>query len=154
MKILIDRKWKKPTYTISNLYIDDEWFCHVIEDTDRGLTQDTPVSKIIATKKKYPSQTAIPSGTYKITLDVISPKYKSSPFYQKNANGSRVPRLLDIPGFDGVLIHTGNTQKDSAGCLIVGKNTVVGKVLNSKDYFIKLYKILQTAKDDIEITIL
>lgn len=93
-------------------------------------------------KKKIPSYTAIPTGTYKITLNIISPKYSKSEFMQKYANGARVPRLLNVKGWEGVLIHTGNTAASSAGCLIVGKNTRVGMVTDSKNTFIKLYKKL------------
>ena len=102
---------------------------------------------------KIPKETAIPTGTYKITLDVISPKYSTKDFYIKNANNGRVPRLLKVPGYEGVLIHCGNTAKDSCGCILVGKNTKVGMVTDSKVTFIKLYKILQSAKDEITITI-
>jgi len=71
----------------------------------------------------------------------------------KNANGGRLPRLLNVPGFEGVLIHAGNTAEDSAGCIIVGENKAVGKVLNSKETFIKLYKILQSSTIPIQLTI-
>ena len=59
----------------------------------------------------------------------------------------------DIPGFEGVLIHVGNTAEDSSGCIIVGQNKVVGKVINSQETFIKLYKKLQTGGNNINITI-
>lgn len=85
---------------------------------------------------KLPKETAIPKGTYKITLDVISPKYSTKDFYIKNANKGRLPRLLNVPGYEGVLIHCGNTAADSAGCLIVGRNKKVGMVLDSKETFI------------------
>ena len=64
-----------------------------------------------------------------------------------------VPRLINVPAFDGILIHIGNTARDSAGCILVGKNTVVGKVLNSTETFHKLYAVLKAAKGDIYITI-
>lgn len=85
---------------------------------------------------KLPKETAIPKGTYKITLDVISPKYSTKDFYIKNANKGRLPRLLNVPGYEGVLIHCGNIAADSAGCLIVGRNKKVGMVLDSKETFI------------------
>ena len=81
MKIVIDRKYKKPTYTISNLTIDGKWFCNVLEDADRGLDSSMSIAKIKELKK--PSITAIPRGTYKITLDVISPKYCTNSFYKQ-----------------------------------------------------------------------
>ena len=151
MKLELKRIAKKPTYTIGKLYIDGQYFCNTIEDTDRGLDQNMSLDEI--KKKKVYGQTAIPTGTYKVTLNVISPKYSKSPFMIKNANGGRVPRILNVKGFDGILIHTGNTEKDSYGCVIVGINDKVGMVTKSKDTFIKLYKILQTSKDNIELII-
>lgn len=151
MKILVDRKYKMKTYTISNVYVDGVKICDAIEDTDRGLTQDMSISSIQS--HKIYGQTAIPSGTYKVTLNVISPKYSKVPFYIQVCKG-KVPRLLDVPGYDGVLIHTGNTEKDSLGCIIIGYNTQKGMVTQSREAFKKLYSILSQAKDDIFITIL
>lgn len=159
MEILVDRKYRNVkngnrVYTISNLYIDGEWLCNTIEDKDYGWNENTNLAEIKATKAAHPSKTAIPKGKYKVTLNVVSPKYSSSPFYQQYANGARVPRLLDVRGFEGVLIHTGNDETASAGCLIVGYNKQVGKVLDSREAFKKLYSKLQSAKGDITIRIL
>lgn len=151
MKLLLKRIAKKDKYTIGHLYVDDNYFCDTIEDKDRGLTDNMTV-KEIKDKKVY-AETAIPKGTYEITLNVVSPKFSKKPFYYNNANKGRVPRLLNVKGFDGVLIHTGNTQEDSFGCIIVGQNKIVGKVINSQTTFIKLYKKLQSATDKIYITI-
>lgn len=153
MKLVVDRKWKKQSYTISNLTIDGKWFCNVLEDADRGLDDSMSIAKIRELKK--PSITAIPKGTYEITLDVISPKYCTNSFYKQVCNG-KVPRLLNVKGFEGILIHAGNTDKDSAGCLLVGINLERGKVLKSQETFRKLYKMLSEAKlrgEYIQITI-
>lgn len=153
MELVVDRKWKKQNYTISNLTIDGKWFCNVLEDTDRNLDSSMSIAKIRELKK--PSITAIPRGTYEITMDVTSPKYSTSSFYKKVCNG-KVPRLLNVKGFEGVLIHAGNTDKDSAGCLLVGMNLERGKVLKSQETFRKLYKMLSGAKsrgEYIQITI-
>ena len=75
----------------------------------------------------------------------LSPKYAF-------CNG-RLPRLLNVPVFDGVLIHIGNTEADTAGCILVGENKVVGKVINSTETFAKVHSILKTATDRIYITI-
>ena len=99
---------------------------------------------MIRTLKK-PSITAIPRGTYEITLDVVSPKYSKVQFYKDVCNG-KVPRLKNVKGFDGILIHAGNTDKDSSGCLLVGQNKVKGQVVNSKETFKQLYKHLQDGK--------
>lgn len=153
MELIVDRKWKKQSYTISNLTIDGKWFCNVLEDADRGLDDSMPLAKIKELKK--PSITAIPRGTYEITLDIDSPKFGSKPFYRQVCNG-KLPRLLNVKGFEGILIHAGNTDKDSAGCLLVGINLERGKVLKSQETFRKLYKMLSEAKlrgEYIQITI-
>jgi len=151
MKITVDRKYKKELYTISNLYVDGVWFCNVIEDTDRKLRQTDSLAHIQAVK--VASRTAIPSGTYKVTLDVVSPKFSKKTYYKTFCNG-KLPRLCNVPGFEGILIHKGNTEKDSAGCLIVGYNKVKGKVINSQEAFEKLYKKMQENKNNLTIEIL
>lgn len=155
MKILVDRKWKKDTYTIGKLYIDDNFFCNTLEDRDRGLNNKMSLEEIKRIKK--PGITAIPTGTYRLRMNIISPKYSSREWFVKNCNGSRMPRLENVPGYQGVLIHPGNTDADSEGCILVGKNDVKGKVTKSKDYFLQLYKILYIAYrrgENIEITII
>ena len=102
---------------------------------------------------KKPNMTAIPTGTYDVTLDVFSSKFGNIPFYKKVCNG-KLPRLLNVKGFEGILIHCGNTQLDTSGCLIVGENKVKGKVINSKITFEKLYNILKNSKDKITIKII
>jgi len=151
MKLLVDRKWKKATYTIGRLYVNDEYFCNTLEDKDRGLKQTDPLD-YIKTRKVY-QETAIPTGTYVVAMNVTSPKYSASAWYWKLCQG-KVPRLLNVPGWEGVLIHTGNDPLQTAGCLLVGKNTKVGQVLESKATFQKLYKKMKAAYDKgEEITI-
>lgn len=128
---------------MSNLFIDGKWFSNVLEDADRGL--DNSMSEDMIRTLKKPSITAIPRGTYEITLDVVSPKYSKVQFYKDVCNG-KVPRLKNVKGFDGILIHAGNTDKDSSGCLLVGQNKVKGQVVNSKETFKQLYKLLQDGK--------
>lgn len=151
MKLLLKRIARKSTYTIGKLYVDGKYICDTIEDKDRGLDSSMKSSEIL--KKKIKHQTAIPTGTYNLTISIVSPKFSLKEFYKKNANGGRVPRLLSVPGFDGILMHCGVNQNSSSGCIIVGYNTVVGKVTNSQQAFIKLYAILKTAKKDEKITI-
>lgn len=158
MKITIDRKYKKSTYTISNMYIDGKWFCNTVEDTDRDLSNTMSPSYIRKVKdvnkngKTDDCVTAIPRGTYKVTLDVVSPKFSKKPYYKKFCNG-KVPRLLNVPGFDGILIHCGSSAKSSAGCIIVGHNKIKGGVTQSEEVFEALYKELQKDKDNLYITI-
>lgn len=144
MEIVIDRKYKKQSYTIGRLFINGQFFSNTLEDADRGLDDSMSLSKILELKK--PSITAIPKGTYKITLDVVSPRFISQPFYKEVCNG-KLPRLLNVKGFEGVLIHCGNTAQDSSGCILVGTNLEKGKVCNSKDTFKKLYNILKEANN-------
>lgn len=155
MQLLVDRKWKKESYTISNLFVDGVWFSNVIEDKDRGLTKTMPLSVIKARKVK--GETAIPSGTYAITMRVKSPKF--SAWNYKKSYGfcdGYVPRLLGVPGFDGILIHIGNTAANSEGCLCVGINDRKGMVTKSTETFRKLWYKLKEADDrgeSISITI-
>lgn len=149
MDLTLKRIARRETYTIGHLYIDGKYFCDTIEDKDRGLRQDLPAS--VNKAKKKDKETAIPTGRYKVTLEVKSPKMSQRPAYDF-CNGY-VPRLLNVPAFEGVLIHIGNTARDSAGCILVGKNTQVGKVLESTATFKEFYKRLKEAKDNIYITV-
>lgn len=141
MEILLQRIAKKAKYTIGKLYINDQYFCDTLEDTDRSLTQSMTEQQI-KSKKVY-GETAIPTGTYRIIIS-YSNRFKK-----------QMPLLLNVPGFSGIRIHTGNTEKDSLGCILVGKNKAVGKVLESRDTYNKLFSILQKAdkKETIKITI-
>ncbi len=142
MKLTLKRIAKRDTYTIGKLYVNGEWVADTVEDKDRGLTDKDSLEKIKATKVY--AKTAIPLGTYKIAMGVISPKFSQKPYYKSFCNG-RMPRLLNVKGFDGILIHKGSNANSSAGCIIVGKNTVVGGVTSSQYYFEKLYKLLDAA---------
>jgi hypothetical protein len=150
MEIVLNRKWKKPNYTIGTLSIDGKYFCETLEDTDRGLKDTMSIGEIKTIKK--PHITAIPTGAYQVTLNVVSPKFGSRKFYKEVCNG-KVPRLLNVKGFDGVLIHSGNKAEDTDGCILVGRNKVVGQVINSQATFKELYKILSSSKDKITIKI-
>lgn len=142
MKLTLRRKFKGPVYTIGDLFIDGQFFCNTIEDTVRELPAtcpDTPHGRSCTCKEKVHAKTAIPAGTYRITLG-YSPKYKR-----------KMPCLHNVPHFLGILIHPGNTEEDSSGCIIVGENTVKGKVLNSRATFGRLYTRLEKEN---EITII
>ena len=154
MKILVKRTFNNKLYCISHIYVDGVYVCDAIEDTDRGLDDSMSVSDI--KKIKVYAQTAIPTGTYDLTIDIISPKFYQKPYYKSFCNG-RVPRVLNVKGFDGILMHRGKDEKSSAGCLIVGYNTIKGQVTNSQQAFEKFYKFLEEAnkkkeKITIEIT--
>ena len=135
LNIRIDRIAKKSTYTIGKLYLNGVYFCDTLEDTDRGLTQGMPLQKIKDLKIK--GATAIPKGKYKVTMNVVSPRFSKRATYQFCQG--KLPRLINVDGYEGVLIHIGNTAKDTEGCILVGQNKVVGQVINSTVTFQKLY---------------
>ena len=139
MRLTLMRIANKPTYTIGKLYIDGCYYCDVLEDTDRGLDDDMKESEIL--KKKIKGQTAIPTGTYPVKI-TYSPKYKKL-----------MPLIDNVKGYQGIRIHSGNTHKDTEGCLLVGMNKEVGKVLESRKTFNALYKILTGTKENIIIDI-
>jgi hypothetical protein len=139
MRITLIRIANKPTYTIGKLYIDGVYFCDVLEDVDRGL-DDSMEEKEIKTKK-IKGQTAIPTGIYTVKI-TYSPKYKKL-----------MPLIENVKGYQGIRIHSGNTHKDTEGCLLVGKNKEVGKVLESRKTYNALYKILSETKEHIIIDI-
>lgn len=142
------------TYCIGKLYINGVYQNDTLEDTDRGLDQSMSVEEI--KKRKVYRQTAIPTGTYKITMDIPSPKFSQYPFYRKLCKGY-LPRLLDVKGFDGILMHCGSTADNSAGCILIGLNTIKGRLTNSqKTYttFMGLHMLpAKKMKEDITITI-
>lgn len=149
MKLILERIFTCPTYTIGKLYIDGVYECDTIEDTDRGLNQDMEIDEI--KKLKIYGETAIPTGTYEITMNVKSPKFSNFTKYKwaKPYNGY-IPRLLNVKGFDGILIHVSNTAQDVFGCIGVGKNKANGKVIESTATFNLLMPKLQEANKNNE----
>lgn len=150
MNIKLKRIFNCKSYCIGHLYVDGLYVCDTIEDTDRGLYQEMTKEEIL--KIKVPSKTAIPIGRYCVTINVVSPKFSQKAYYANFCKG-RIPRLLNVPGFEGILIHRGTTERSSAGCLIVGYNTIKGQVTNSQQAFEKLYKLFRNAKENIWINI-
>lgn len=149
MKLVLKRINNQDNYCEGKLYIDGIYQCDVIEDVDRGLTNEMSVTEI-QSKKVY-GETAIPKGTYQITLDVVSPKFKDRSW--ATFCEGKLPRLLDVPGFEGVLIHVMNQASESLGCIGVGQKTKDGWVSNSTQTFKDLYYKLKQATDQITITI-
>lgn len=133
MKLFLDRKWKKDTYTIGVMYIDGQRFSETIEDKDRGLNSNMSEAEI-KTKKVY-GQTAIPSGSYEIKM-TYSPKFANRA-WAKKYNG-KVVEITNVKGYSGVRIHPFNTAADSLGCIAVGRNLTKGMVLQSTAYYQKL----------------
>ena len=153
LQMKLTRRYKGNGYTIGNLYVDGKYFCDTLEDVDRGLNQSYPLE--VNKSLKLKSVTAIPVGTYRVSLSYYSPKFGGKAFYKKTCNG-KLPRLMDVPAFDGILIHCGNTAKDTDGCILVGENKVKGQLINSRETFSRLYAVLKAAYDShttITITI-
>lgn len=147
MNIQVYRQYKKDTYTIGKLYINGEYFCDTLEDKDRSLNQNMPLS-YLKDNKVY-GKTAIPTGDYKISLDIISPRFSQMDFY-KNVCDGKLPRVLNVPAFEGILFHVADGSKGAEllqGCIGVGKNKIKGGLLEGKEYFKRLYQKLKEAKE-------
>ena len=139
MRLTLIRIANRPTYCIGKLYVDGVYVCDTLEDTDRGLDDKMDVEEI--KKLKVYGKTAIPTGIYPVTI-TYSQKFKKN-----------LPLLLNVKGYEGIRIHSGNTDKDTLGCILVGQNKQVGKVLNSRKMLNILYKELVKTKGRIIIDI-
>lgn len=139
MRLTLVRIANRPTYCIGKLYVDGAYLCDTIEDTDRGLDDGMKEGDIL--KKKVKGETAIPTGVYPVYI-TWSPKYRKP-----------MPLIDRVKGYSGIRIHSGNTAKDTEGCLIVGQNKEVGKVLNSRVTYNKLFDILNGTDEKIIIDI-
>ena len=142
MELKVHRRFRAETYTIGTMFIDGLRFCDTLEDTDRGLRSDMPLSEIKA-KKKY-GITAIPTGRYKIKMSYWA-KYKK--YY---------PELCNVPGYTSILIHGGKNASATLGCVLVGENKIKGGLINSGDYMAALRPLIDTtikAGKEVWITI-
>lgn len=139
MELRVERLWPKENYTVGRLYVNNEFFSNTLED--KIIDKDKSGVFDNGEKKVY-GESAIPYGKYKVIYN-WSPKF-----------GRNLPRLLNVPHFEGILIHSGNTAKDSAGCILVGKNTSKGILSESRYTSDKLNEIIDAAqKRGEEITI-
>lgn len=140
LKLILKRLWKCPSYTVGHLYLNEvsssTYLCDTLEDVDRSLVSTMELSSILS--HKVPGSTAIPYGEYKVSLSSFSPKFGSRPFYQSVCKGF-LPRLLNVPGYEGVLIHCGNSSADTEGCILVGFNKVKGHLVDSQSCFSMLW---------------
>lgn len=134
--LYLKRRYHGRSYTIGSLYVDGRYFCDTLEDTVRKLPvscPDIPHGRDCRCREKVYARTAIPAGTYKITLE-YSPRFKRV-----------LPLLHDVPHFRGILVHCGNDEEDTAGCILVGKNNIKGKVVESRATSDALNKLLSKA---------
>lgn len=136
MNLELKRIFKGKDYTIGRLFIDGEYFCDTLED---------PVRQLDSADDKIYSKTAIPTGKYKVSMSIVSPKYSIRKSY--NWCGGRLPRLIDVPFFEGILIHSGNTPDHTAGCILVGENKIKGQVINSMNTLKNLWVKLNVADE-------
>ena len=142
MELILERIAKRKTYTIGRLYIrrqvmdeyltgtEDDYFCDTLEPTWRDYEHGA---------YKVKGRSAIPEGRYAVVIS-YSPKFKAW-----------LPILLGGPEFNrkwqGIRIHAGNTSEDTEGCILVGKNREVGKVLDSRIWVHRLKQKIVEAKD-------
>lgn len=114
MEIRLERYKREEHATLGRMTIDNDIY-YTLEPTDRGLRQSMPAA-LIRTKKK-PGITAIPTGRYAVRL-MSSPRFSYRPYYRQFAG--KLPRLQEVPGFSGILIHVGNYYTQTQGCILVG----------------------------------
>ena len=112
MEIFVKRVLKGEKYTIGRMYINGNYVCDTLEDVVRDLGKNG--------EGKIYGETAIPAGIYKVVRH-YTPKFGNCLW------------ILEVPHFKEILIHSGNTAKDTKGCILVGKNNEIGKVLYSRD---------------------
>lgn len=125
MELKVTRSWKKETYTVGRLYVDGKLWCNTLEDTVRDIERSGKVRGC----------TAIPAGRYRVVY-TYSPKF-----------GRQLPRLIGVPYFEGILIHPGNSAKDSEGCILVGYNTEVGRLTRSRETSDRLNSMIKEEID-------
>ncbi len=131
MEIILNRFLRTDNSTISKITIDNNEICFCLEDVERGLTQNTDLQQISAIKVY--GKTAIPTGRYEIVV-TFSNRFKKP-----------LPLLLNVPGFDGIRIHPGNTEADSSGCLLTGTSYDTDRVNNSREAFYELFEKIKKA---------
>jgi hypothetical protein len=119
MEMLVTRQTLTDESTIGELTIDGEHQCFTLEDKVRPV--------------KVFGETAIPAGRYEVVVNF-------SNHFQK-----MLPELVDVPNFEGVRIHSGNTAKDTEGCILVGTTKGANVVSNSRDAFNALFTKIQAA---------
>lgn len=123
MKLHLERLQLDPGVTIGSLSVDDAWECWALEDGVRP-----------AGAAKVPGKTAIPAGTYSVDI-TYSPRFKMP-----------LPLLLNVPNFEGVRIHSGNTADDTEGCILVGQDRLGQSIGRSRLAFQALFAKLSRAK--------
>lgn len=137
MKLTLERVKLGDDFTVGKLSVDDKFVCYTLEDKVREEI-GVPVEQW-----KVMGQTAIPKGTYPVTI-TMSNRFKT-----------KLPLLGNVPGFSGVRIHTGNSSKDTEGCILVGAgwDGKSGWISSSAVAFAQLLPFLENTTDPVTITI-
>lgn len=130
MEIQVIREIFTEKSTIGSIMVNGQFVCYSLEDKDRHLEKN-PSGKI-------KGETAIPLGRYAVSR-TMSPRFKKV-----------LPRLSNVPGFEGVLIHTGNTDKDTEGCILTGTSRQKDFVGESRKAFAILDAMIKKALDNKE----
>lgn len=144
INLLIDRFAIRDTYTIGKLYINGIYFCDTLEDRVRDYNKDGDL--LDKGETKIFGETAIPytkPGLFYIVKVTMSPKFKR-----------RLPRVFDVPHFDGILFHRGRIALHSHGCVLVGKNNKIGELENGKYWEEQLVKLLDVSNVTIKLRII
>ena len=113
---------------MGRLFLGGHYLCDTLEPTSRGLSSATSLQSIRVIKRL--GRTAIPVGVYRLILG-YSPRFSPRPFYRAYGRGL-VPRLQNVSGFEGVLIHCGNTVVDTCGCILVGRRADSSTLIQSQ----------------------
>ena len=135
MKLKLIREIFTTTSTVGSLYIDDKLVCFVLEDVVRPKGE------------KVDGKTAIPYGTYPVTFE------KSPRLSKLKGHDFFTPRLSKVPGFAGILMHSGNTATDSIGCLILGLKRAKDVVSSSRDACDRVYPMIEAGCEAGKVTI-
>ncbi len=120
---------------MGRLSLDGHILCDTLEPPSHGLTSATDPRTIRAIKRL--GRSAIPAGVYRLVLG-YSPRFSPRPFYK--GFGGLLPRLLQVNGFDGVLIHCGNTVVDTCGCILVGRRADSSTLVESQKTYDRLMR--------------
>ncbi len=139
MELLLERIERTTESTIGRLTADGEFVCFILEDTDRGLTQAMTTAAIAA--KKIKGKTAIPAGRYQV-IRTLSARFNKV-----------LPLLVNVPGYEGIRIHPGNTSTDTEGCLLPGTGKGFNKVTQSRKAFEALDAKIKAALDHKQVYI-
>lgn len=137
MEIVLKREVRTKSSTIGKLSIVGSPFnCHTLEDRDTALNQRSPLDEI--KKVKVYGVTAIPYGRYELVIN------RSARFKKE------MPLLLNVPGFEGIRIHSGNTDKDTEGCILLGKTRSADFIGNSRLAYFEFFLLVKSALERSE----